>query len=247
VAILDRDWRRKLWRAGLVLMIPVVGWPAVLGYRTAFVRHLLSDSLTPLPAWDEGLLTHAVAGWKAMAVIFGYLLPVYLALGWLLAARGFVPGPWFVAAAAFFFAFPIFSTLSLPLACVALASAEQPALSAHECLAGIAAFSLLVFLLPAGFLQVSRTQPYTWAFALWRTIPFVARNLGAYLEAWWHSSLMSLAGHFTLPLAPWGVVRCADAGRRAAVTDRSSVIPQSRARGGLPRDSAGARARGGSD
>jgi hypothetical protein len=67
---------------------------------------------------------------------------------------------------------------------------------------------VLVFLIPSGFLQVSLTRRYRSAFAFWRAIPFVARNLPLYLEAWWHSSLMSLAGHPALPLSPWGVVWC---------------------------------------
>lgn len=208
VAILDPDWRRKLRRGGLVLLIPFLGWPAVLGYRTAFVRHLFSDTAAPLPDWDEGVLGHAVTGFKAMTVIFGYLLPLYLAIGVVVAARGFVPGVGTIAVSAFFVALPIFSTLSFPTTCIALASGPAAWLTTTECLAGLASFALLVFLLPAGFLQVSLTGRYASAFAFWRTIPFAVRNLPEYLEAWWHSSLMSLAGHLTLPLAPWGVVWC---------------------------------------
>ncbi len=207
VAILDPDWRRKLWRAGLVLMIPFVGWPAVLGYRTAFVRRLLGPSDVPLlPSWDEGILKHAVTGLRAMCVIFGYLAPLYLGFGLLAASRGWVPGADALALTLFFAAFPIFSTLSFPTACLALASGGW--LGTGECLAGLAAFALLVFLVPAGFLEVSRTGRYASAFAFQRTLPFVARNFAAYLEAWWHSSVIALAGHLTLPLAPWGVVWC---------------------------------------
>jgi hypothetical protein len=62
--------------------------------------------------------------------------------------------------------------------------------------------------IPAGFLQVSLTRRYRSAFALWRAIPFVLLNFSLYLEAWWHSVLMSLAGHLALPFPPWGVVWC---------------------------------------
>jgi hypothetical protein len=52
---LDPGWRRKIFRAGLVLCIPVVGWPAVLGYRGRFVRHLFGPTTAALPDWSEGL------------------------------------------------------------------------------------------------------------------------------------------------------------------------------------------------
>jgi hypothetical protein len=131
VAILDPDWRRKIWLGGLWLLIPVVGWPAL-----------------------------------------------------------------------------VFSTLLFPVACLSLALAPEQWLTLQETLFGVGAYAVLVSLIPSGFLQVSLTRRYRSAFALWRAIPFVARNLSLYLEAWWHSSLMSLAGHLALPLSPWGVVWC---------------------------------------
>src|SRR5204863_6693750 len=60
----------------------------------------------------------------------------------------------------------------------------------------------------AGFLQVSMTGRHRAAFAVWRTLPFVARHLRGYCGAWWRSGIMSLAGHLALPLSPWGVVWC---------------------------------------
>src|SRR5262249_932348 len=116
-------------------------------------------------------------------------------------------GAWF-ALAAFFVAFPIFSTLSLPAACALLAASPHHWLSAGEAAAFTLAFALVVFAIPAGFLEVSRTGRHRSAFAFWRTLPFGCRPLRAYCGAWWRSGAMSLLGHLAVPLSPWGVVWC---------------------------------------
>jgi hypothetical protein len=206
--VLDPAWRRKILRGGLLLLVPFLGWPAVLGYRARFVSHLFHDTEAPLPDWREGFLGFAAEGLRAMAVIFGYLLPLYAIVTWLAWSRGFVPDTGTLALALVFAAFPIVSTLSLPLGCLLLASSDHGWLSARECIAVLALWTLLIFLIPAGFLQVSLHGRHRAAFAVWRTVPFVLRNLRAYLSAWWYSGLMSLCGHLALPLAPWGVVWC---------------------------------------
>jgi hypothetical protein len=208
VALLDPGWRRKLFVAGLWLFVPVLGWPAVLGWRARFVVHLFAPLPAALPAVQGAFLVCVGAGLRAIAVIFAHLLPLYAALCWLLLQRGFCPdGAWF-ALAAFFVAFPIFSTLSLPAACVLLAVSPRHWLSAGEAAAFALAFALVVFAIPAGFLEVSRTGRHRSAFAFWRTLPFVCRHLRAYCGAWWRSGAMSLLGHLALPLSPWGVVWC---------------------------------------
>ena len=77
-----------------------------------------------------------------------------------------------------------------------------------ECAVAVALWAAIVFVVPAGFLQVTLHGRHRAAFAIWRTLPFVRRNLRAYAAAWWHSGLASLGGHFALPIAPWGVVWC---------------------------------------
>lgn len=204
--LLDPQWRAKIWRGGLVLCLPFVGWPAVLGYRSRFVRHLFAPTPAPLPDWREGLWGFVREGLCAMMVIFGYLAPLYILVAWAAVARGFVPGAGAAALAAVFAAFPIFSTLSFPIGALLLLQGGW--LHTAECTLALAVWALLIFLVPAGFLQVSLHGRHRDAFAVWRTVPFVLRNLRAYAAAWWYSGLMSLIAHFCLPLAPWGVVWC---------------------------------------
>lgn len=204
--VLDPDWRAKIRRGGLLLCLPFVGWPAVLGYRARFVRHLFHPTAAALPDWEEGFWGFVREGLAAMAVIFGYLAPLYVAVAWLALERGFVPGSGTIVLAVAFAAFPIFSPLSFPVGALLLTRGGW--VGGGECALALAVWALLVFLVPAGFLQVSLGRSHWGAFALWRTVPFVARNLRAYAAAWWHSGIMSLTGHLFLPFAPWGVVWC---------------------------------------
>ncbi|MBK6938903.1 MAG: DUF4013 domain-containing protein [Planctomycetes bacterium] len=208
IALLDPQWRAKIFRGGLVLLIPIIGWPAVMGYRARFVRHLFANEPTPLPEWRGEFRRHFVEGLRAMGVVFGYLAPLYVALFALVTSRGFVPDSSTLAWTAGFVAIPILSTLSFPTACVLLAMAIERWISPVEAIAFIAAFAAVVFVIPAGFCQVSRTGRYRDAFALGAALRLIARHPRTYLAAWWHSSVMSLAGHFALSLAPWGVVWC---------------------------------------
>lgn len=203
-ALLDPDWRAKVFRGGLILLVQPIGWPAILGYRAALARHLFGNAPVPLPPWRGHVLTYFLGGVKAMAVIFGHLLPLYVVLAVLATQKGFVPGRDSLLAALFFLAFPIFSTLSFPFACLVLAGGGF--VTAGEAAALLVAFAAIVFLIPAGFLRVSCTGRYLSAFELWRTVPFVLRHLRAYANAWWHAGWISLAGHLAFPLSPWGVV-----------------------------------------
>jgi hypothetical protein len=204
-ATADPDWRRKIFRGGLLLLVPTLGWPTILGYRTALVRHLFeSDVPTPLPPWSGRVSEYFVEGIKAVGVIFGYLSPLFALLAAIVTARGYVPGAPAALLLLFFLAFPIFSTLSFPTACVVFA--HQSRITTSECGMLVGAYALVVFLIPAGFLRVSLTGRHLSAFQLWRTLPFLKRNLVPYVKAWWHSGIMSLFGHLALPFSPWGVV-----------------------------------------
>jgi hypothetical protein len=206
VATLDPRWRRKLWIGGLVLCVPFVGWPAVLGYRSRFVRRLREEREPTLPEWSEGLAGYAVDGWRAMAVIFGYLAPLYVTVAAIVLARGYVPDATTVWIALAFAAFPIFSTLSFPTACVLLACADPAWLAPSECALALVAYAAIVFVVPAGFLRVSVTGRHRDAFAVWWTLPFLWRHCRRYVHAWGYSAGISLCGHLAVPLSPWGVV-----------------------------------------
>lgn len=207
-ALADREWRAKLWTIGLWLFVPCLGWPAVLGYRTRFVRHLFGEHAQTLPPTRGAFWGCAWDGLRAVGVIFGYLAPLYAILFALLLMRGWVPGGTALGLTAFFVAFPIFSTLSIPISCLLFAAARPAWLSPLEASLFLAGYALLIFVVPAGFLEVTRSGRYRSAFALWRSLPFLVRNLADYVEAWLKSGLMACLGHSVPPLAPWGVAWC---------------------------------------
>jgi hypothetical protein len=205
----DPDWRGKVFTGGLLLLIPVVGWFATLGYRKALIARLFRGDRPPLPEWRGEVWTHTREGLKAAAVIFAQYLPLGLALAAVLLARGARFEPALLAAPAFFTLFPIFSTLAFPLA---VAFWSWPAGSAYlhpgEAAGLLAGYAAVTFVIPAGFLQVSRTGRYAAAFRYHESLPFLARNLRAYTLAWYRSGAMSLCGHLAVPYSPWGVVWC---------------------------------------
>ena len=179
----DPDWRRKLWVVGWWLFVPVLGFPAALGYRSRFVRHLFGETASVLPETRGAFWGCALEGLRAVGVIFGYLAPLYAATFGLVVARGWTPGPGAAALTAFFVAYPIFSTLSLPTACVLLAADEGAWLSPAEAAAVIGGYVVVVFLIPAGFLLVSQSGRYRSAFDLRRSLPLLWRHFRAYCEA----------------------------------------------------------------
>jgi hypothetical protein len=199
----DPGWRRKILRGGLLICLPVVGWPAILGYRRALAAALFGTEPV-LPPWEGRFLAYLLDGLRAMCVIFGYLAPLYALAGWLAYSRGFRPGVESAAVAGFFVLFPIFSTLSLPIAAALLVHGGR--LAPGEAAAFGGAYAAIIFIVPAGFLEVSRTGRHRSAFAVWRTLPFLARNLRGYASAWWNAGLASLFGHAVLPFSPWSVV-----------------------------------------
>ncbi|QEL16252.1 DUF4013 domain-containing protein [Limnoglobus roseus] len=205
----DPDWRHKVFVGGLLLMIPVVGWFATLGYRKALISRLFQGDRYPLPEWRGEVWAHIWEGLKAGAVISVQYLPLCFALAALLASRDAPFGPRLLTASVFFALFPIFSTLAFPLAVVYWAWPVGVAyLHPLEAVALLAGYGAVTFVIPAGFLQVSRRGRYAAAFRYHESLPFLVRNFRAYVLAWYRSGAMSLCGHFAGPYAPWGVVWC---------------------------------------
>jgi hypothetical protein len=207
--VADPAWRSKLWKAGLVLLIPGVGWPALLGYRKKAVFRLASGTAPILPDWEEGLGSFTRGGHQAMGVIHAYLSPLYLWFLLRVVNPAFLAGvPW-GAVLLFFLVFPIFSMLILPAGLV-YARWRLPELdvSAWELYAMAVAFPLVVFFIPAGFLNVTRTRRMLSAFDVPQAVWLIARHPRRYVEAWVGSSLLSLLGHFCVPFSPWGVAWC---------------------------------------
>ena len=205
----DPRWLRKIAVGGLVLLLPLVGWPVVLGYRKETIFRLLRGDSPILPEWGGNGLRYLLEGLKSVAVINSYYLPVYLWLAYRLCGHppaGGLPWGWMAGAA---LAAPIFSTLAVPAVLLAdrfLASA--PAFGPAESVGISAAFGLLTFLIPSGFTNVSRTGRMASAFDLPRALGRIARCPREYAEAWAGSGLVGLAGHLCGVFAPWGVVWC---------------------------------------
>ncbi len=110
---------------------------------------------------------------------------------------------------AFFFLFPLFSTLTVPLLLSYFQFGPYEGVFAHgEALALAISFALITFYIPAGFLRVSRTGALISAFAVAKNLRVIRVSFRRYLEAWIGSSLMSLIGHLCVPLSPFGVVWC---------------------------------------
>jgi len=201
----DPQWRRKLFFAGLVLMLPAVGWPMLLGYRKLTIDRVHSGADPVLPEWGGNFGKCLTEGLKCCAVIAAYLLPAS-ALTWsVIASTGHLRDlPW-LPAACFLFAFPIFAPIALPTTLAYLAAVPAEPLPAWLAALLIAAYAASVFVIPLGFLRVSLTGRYLSAFNLSECAKFGARNARLFLLAWFHSSIVSLLGHFCIPFSAWGV------------------------------------------
>jgi len=104
---------------------------------------------------------------------------------------------------------PIFSTLAVPAVLAAdRFLSPDPAFGWAESAGVAAAFGVATFVIPSGFLNVSRTGRIVSAFDLRRALVRIARHPREYAEAWVGSGLVSLAGHLCGIFAPWGVVWC---------------------------------------
>lgn len=206
----DPHWREKIFYGGVLLLLaPPIGWPVALGYRKELIARLLQGTNPLLPEWQGQLARYFLEGLKAMGVIFGYLAPLYAAFFVLLLSFGVTPNVYWGYMVLFFLLVPIFSTLSLPLAVVYWSFvSDTPRLPLPCALLLLALFTAVIFFIPAGFLQVSKSGRYRSAFDLKAAFSTIQRNFSRYVRAWYHSTLMSLSGHLALPFSPWGVVWC---------------------------------------
>jgi hypothetical protein len=108
--------------------------------------------------------------------------------------------PWIVGV---FLGLPFLLPLSLPFAICVLS--WQGWLGSLEAALLLVAFALSVFVVPAAFLQVSRTGRYRSAFALIPIATFLRRRFRLYARAWIGSAPIAVLGHSLVPIAPWSV------------------------------------------
>ncbi len=200
-ALRDPDWRGIYRAGGWWLLVPVIGWPVVLGYRRRLVEHLFAPMETPLPRFRGQVGRLLLAGWGAMAVIFAHIAPVYVALFSLLLDRGWTPGAMALWCAVGFAVLPLWSPLSLPLAIGAAAWTGW--IGGAEAALFAAAFAVSVFVVPSGLLEVSRTGNYFSAARIDRSLARILRAPRAYLRAWAFGLVGQTVVPLTLILWPW--------------------------------------------
>ena len=206
----DPRWREKIFFGGLLLLLaPPIGWPAALGYRKALVGRLLSGKRPVLPDWNGQVWRHFIEGLKAIGVIFSYYCPLYLVLGILIGANGGVPNEYWLYTLFFFLLAPLFSPLAFPLIVIYWGFFGDPnPLGIQTTAMLLLLFATTTFVIPAGFLQVTRSGSCLSAFQLFEALSLIRRRFQLYLRAWYHSMVMSLIGHFAIPFSPWGIVWC---------------------------------------
>lgn len=71
----DQEWITKVGIAALVLLIPLVGTIAVLGWMLEITRRVILNEARPLPAWNDfgGYLSR---GFMTFVIGFVYALPI---------------------------------------------------------------------------------------------------------------------------------------------------------------------------
>lgn len=73
----DEEWVTKILLGGLILLIPIVGWLAIVGYMLEVARNVSQGSPRPLPSWNKfgDLLTQ---GFYGFVIALVYQIPVII-------------------------------------------------------------------------------------------------------------------------------------------------------------------------
>ncbi len=85
----DRDWVMKLILGSVLMLIPIFGQLALLGYGVAIIRNVMAGDPNPLPAWDN-LGDYFMDGLKLAVVNLIYAIPLIL-VGCILAGTSVLP------------------------------------------------------------------------------------------------------------------------------------------------------------
>lgn len=70
----DPDWLKKVGIAAALMLIPVVGWIAVLGWGLEITRRVIDNETQTLPDWSN-FADHLVRGLKGFVVSLVFSLP----------------------------------------------------------------------------------------------------------------------------------------------------------------------------
>ena len=73
----DEEWIKKVAIAGVLVLIPIVGWFAVLGWSLEVSKRVIAGDKETLPAWTDfgGFMS---LGLKAVVVLLIFLIPIFV-------------------------------------------------------------------------------------------------------------------------------------------------------------------------
>lgn len=158
----DRDWVTKLLVGGLILLIPIFGGFALLGYMVTVIRRVLNGDPNPLPEWSD-LGQKFVDGLLIWVATLIYALPLLI------------------------LSCPIFFVWVLP----ALGGESEDAMAALTGVAGVLTIGLgclfflyslfLIFLTPAIYLQYAGHGRLGACLRFGDVFRFALQNLGTLL------------------------------------------------------------------
>ena len=203
----EQPWRSAVFRGGLLLLfLPPFGWQIAMGYRRAVGMSASEGCAELLPPLKGHYLSYYRGGFEASLVIIAYCSPS-LILFWLAGLPGMeslaeliLPAICFWAAV---FVFPPLAIPLLPPAYMRLFPVLSPSPQALMMCSGLLLISVL--LLPAAFINVSRTGSIRSAYRIDQSIRFILQNFRLYCEAWCISIAATAVAFCLGPLCPWGL------------------------------------------
>jgi hypothetical protein len=84
----DEAWIKKILIGAVIMLVPIAGQLAIVGYALALIRNVMAGDSSPLPEWQwDNLVGYLVDGLKLLVVNLIYGIPVLIfscpaALSW---------------------------------------------------------------------------------------------------------------------------------------------------------------------
>jgi Protein of unknown function (DUF4013) len=76
----DSEWLKKVGIAGLLMIIPIIGPMAVIGWALELTRRVINGEPDTLPDWSK-FSDYLSKGFQGFVIIFAYALPIILISG----------------------------------------------------------------------------------------------------------------------------------------------------------------------
>lgn len=161
----DEEWIKKILLTGVIILIPVVGQIAVMGWALTITRRIIRNDPEPLPDWSDfgGYLG---LGFKAFVIVTVFVLPIIILTTPASLMTGFIEDDTMMT---------IFSVVTMLCGCISL-------------IYGLA----MGFILPAALGRLAATDELKSAFQLGAVFAIVKAQPGAYLMVMLGGLLASL-------------------------------------------------------